>query len=231
MFLIATDSYPPGVPSRMSYEAVVFDNDGVLTLPTEREVYRAGVRAAFEEFGVDPGTEAIDGIFRGSLTRIRRVCEAHGVDHEAFWPRHETHVSDAQRAALEAGAKPLYDDFDALRTLDVPLAVVSNNQHATVEHVVEIFELDGLFEVAYGREPTIEGIRRKKPSSHYLERALADLGVDSALYVGDSNVDVLAADRVGIDSAFVRRPHRADYPLAADPTHELGSLHDLPALC
>ena len=215
----------------MTYEAVVFDNDGVLTVPTERTVYRAGVRAAFEEFGADPAAEAIDGLFRGSLTGVRRVCEAHDVDHEAFWPRHEVHVSDAQREALEAGAKTLYEDFEALRTLDVPLAVVSNNQHATIEHIVEVFELDDLFEVAYGREPTVEGIRRKKPSPYYLERALSDLGVDSALYVGDSNVDVLAADRAGIDSAFVRRPHRADYPLTADPTHELDSLHDLPALC
>jgi HAD superfamily hydrolase (TIGR01549 family) len=215
----------------MSYEAVVFDNDGVLTVPTGSEVYRAAVRTAFEEFGVDPTTEGVDGIVHGSLTRIQRVCNVHGVDHEEFWPRHEAHAAAAQREALERGIKTRYEDFDALRSLDVPLAVVSNNQQATVDHVVEVFDLDDLFEVTYGREPTIEGVRRKKPSSHYVERALEALDVESALYVGDSNVDVLAADRAGIDSAFVHRPHRADYQLAADPTHELDSLHDLPALC
>lgn len=215
----------------MTYEAVVFDNDGVLTVPTERAVYHAGVRAAFEACGVDPTTEMIDSIFLASSTRIRRVCDAHGVDLEAFWPHHEVHVADAQREAMKAGSKTLYDDFEALRALDVQLAVVSNNQHATVEHIVEVFELDGLFEVAYGREPTVDGIRRKKPSSYYLDRALDDLGVDSALYVGDSNVDVLAANRAGIDSAYVRRPHRADAYLTTDPTHELDSLYDLAALC
>ncbi len=219
------------VPPHMSYEAVVFDDGGVLTVPTHTEVHREAVRAAFAEFGVEPTTEGVDGVVHGSFTRVRRVCELHGVDPEEFWPRHEAYAAAAQREALERGLKRRYDDFDALADLDVPLAVVSNQQQATVEYLVEAFGLDDLFEVAYGREPTVEGFRRTKPSSHYIERALSDLGAESALYVGDSNVDVVAADRAGIDSAFVHRPHRADYALAADPTYELESLRDLSAVC
>lgn len=215
----------------MSYEAVVFGHDGVLTVPTETEVYRKAVRAAFDEFGVEPTTEGIDGVVHGSLTHVQQVCGLHGVDPEEFWPRHEAYAAAAQREALERGRKTRYDDCDALRDLDVPLAVVSSEQQAAVEHVVDVFGLDDLFEVTYGREPTVEGFRRTKPSSYYIERALSDLGVESALYVGDSNVDVLAANRAGIDSAFVHRPHRADYALAADPTYELESLHDLAAVC
>ena len=215
----------------MSYEAVIFDNDGVLTEPTPSEVLRRAVRDAFGEFDAEPTTEGVDGVVHGGLTRIKRVCEVHGIDHEAFWPRREAHAADAQRVAMETGAKPLYDDTDAIRELDVPLGVVSNNQHATVEHVLDVYDLRDHFAVAYGREPCVDGLRRSKPSPHYLERALSDLGIESALYVGDSNVDVLTASRAGIDSACVRRPHRADYQLVAEPTYEIDSLRNLSAIC
>ncbi len=44
-------------------------------------------------------------------------------------------------------------------------------------------------------------------------------------------VDVLAATRAGADSAFIRRPHRDDYQLAANPTYEVESLDDVVAIC
>lgn len=215
----------------MSYEAVVSGDDGVLTEPTPSEVLRRAVRDAFAEFDAEPTTEGVDGVVHGGLTRIKRVCEVHDVDPEAFWPRREARAADAQRVGMESGTKPLYDDADAVGELDVPLGVVSSSQHATVEHVLDVYDLREHFAVAYGREPRVDALRRCKPSPHYLERALSDLAVESALYVGDSNVGVLAASRAGIDSAYVRRPHRADYRLAADPTYEIDSLRDLSAIC
>jgi HAD superfamily hydrolase (TIGR01549 family) len=215
----------------MCYEAVILDNDGVLTEPTPTAVYRAAVRTAFDEFGVDPTTEAVDGVVHGSLARIRNVCEYHGVDHEAFWPRHEANAAAAQREAIERGEKTLYDDVEALWDLDRTLAVVSNNQHETVETIVDQFGLGDRFASVSGRDPSLDGFRRRKPSPHYLERTIEALDAERVLYVGDSNVDLLAADRAGVDSAFVRRPHRADYQLAADPTYEVDSLYDVAAVC
>lgn len=215
----------------MCYDAVIFDDDGVLTTPTATDVRRAAVRAAFEEFGADPTTEGVDGVVHGGLTRVRRVCEIHGVDYEAFWSRHEAKAAAAQRTAMERGEKTLYRDVSALSGLDRTLALVSNNQHETVEAVLDRFGLGDLFDVAYGRDPTVEGYRNRKPSPHYLERAVEELGADSVLYVGDSNVDVLAASRLGADSAFVRRPHRDGYRLAADPTYVVESLDEVAALC
>jgi HAD superfamily hydrolase (TIGR01549 family) len=215
----------------MSYDAVIFDNDGVLTLPTSMEVLRAGVRAAFEEFAVEPTKEGVDSVINGSAPRIQRVCDVHDVDHEAFWPRHEAAVAAAQCAAMDRGEKTLYDDVTSLSALDQTLAVVSNNQHETIEYILETFDIEHLFEVAYGREPSVEGFRRRKPQPYYLTRTIDELGAENVLYVGDSNVDVLAANRAGVDSAFVRRPHRADYQLAAEPTYELDSLRDVVAVC
>ena len=69
-----------------------------------------------------------------------------------------------------------------------------------------------------------------KPETHYLERALDDLGTRSALYVGDSTADVLAAHEAGLDSAFVRRPHRDGYALPDEPTYEIDRLTELSGL-
>ncbi len=41
---------------------------------------------------------------------------------------------------------------------------------------------------------------------------------------------MLAAANAGVDSAFVRRPHREGYALDAEPTHEIAGLDELPAL-
>jgi phosphoglycolate phosphatase-like HAD superfamily hydrolase len=107
---------------------------------------------------------------------------------------------------------------------------VSNNHHSTIAFVLDFFDLRSLFETYYGREKTIESLRVKKPNPHYIERALADLDSESALYVGDSESDVIAAHDAGIDSAFVRRPHSRTVDLSTDPTYEVQSLYELPEL-
>jgi phosphoglycolate phosphatase-like HAD superfamily hydrolase len=262
----------------MVYEAVVFDNDGVLTHPTPRDVLRDGARAAFRAFDVEPTTGAIEAAANGFDDGVRRACERHGIDAEAFWRRRELHTSDAQRAAILAGTKPLYDDVrDALAALtggtvagdeadglegdtaadggitgdagaggdgrgegrdgrgdsdrgSVATGIVSNNQHATVEGIVDLFDLHGYFGTAYGRDASLDGFHRRKPETDYLERALDDLGVDApgrVLYVGDSTVDVEVAARLGADSAFVRRPHREGYDVGAEPTYEVSGLDEV----
>lgn len=42
---------------------------------------------------------------------------------------------------------------------------------------------------------------------------------------------MLAADNAGIDSAFVRRPHRRSTELSCQPTYEIDDLHDLVSIC
>jgi phosphoglycolate phosphatase-like HAD superfamily hydrolase len=215
----------------MGYEAVVFDNDGVLTHPTPGEVLRAGARAAFESFGVDPDDRAVEAAVSGYNDVVNDACDRHGIDDERFWRRRELHVSNAQRGAILTGEKPLYDDVDGLSRLvdaGVRTGIVSNNQHDTVEQIADLFDLHDTFATIYGRDNTIEGFRRRKPEPDYVQRALDDLDVDPTedpvLYVGDSTVDVQVAARVGADSAFVRRPHREGYEVGAEPTHEVTGL-------
>jgi len=79
--------------------------------------------------------------------------------------------------------------------------------------------------------PPSPASRKKPPSPYYIERALEDLGAETAIFVGDNESDVLAADNAGIDSAFVRRPHRRSTELSCQPTYEIDDLHDLVSIC
>ncbi len=218
----------------MSYDAVVFDNDGVLTRLTDWDLIRDAIRDTFAEFDVTPTDRAVEVALRGDPDQLRRLSATYGFDPELFWTRREARATVAQREAMLSGEKPLYDDCSILPGLrtrhGLSLGVVSNNQHATVETVLDVHGIGSLFDTAYGREPTFAGIGRKKPEPYYLDAALADLDADTALYVGDSGSDVLAAHNAGIDSVFLRRAHRREYDLDVDPTYEIRSLRSLPEL-
>jgi HAD superfamily hydrolase (TIGR01549 family) len=210
----------------MNYNAVVFDMDGVVIEPTDRAVIRESITDTFDEFGVDSPSPALVERLLDQEVPTETLRERHGIDPAEFWTRREHGASQAQIEVADRGAKAPYDDVSVLDELPMPLGLVSNNQRPTVEFLLEYHGLE-YFETAYGREPTLTGAARKKPDPHYIERALADLDAETALYVGDSNVDVEAAHRAEVDSAFVRRPHRTGYELEREPTYELSTLAGL----
>lgn len=223
--------------ARRRYDAVLFGADGVLTGPTDPDTFRLAIEKAFRAFGIDrPRRDHVDALLGVTPDELARICGTYGIDAETFWPEVDRHRARAHQRALHRGKKPLYNDVATLQSLgtDRDLAVVSDDQHETVEYLLEFFGIEGLFETFYGREPTVEGLGLKKPNPHYLERALSELGADrdviEALYVGDSNADIEAAERANVDSAFLRRPHRADYVLDSRPTHEITSLAEVPNL-
>ncbi|WP_049922176.1 HAD family hydrolase [Halopiger djelfimassiliensis] len=211
------------------YETVLFDNDGILVDPPAAETQREATQAAFREVGVtDIDEQHLNAIVTGvTVDGLAELCTDCGIDPETFWAARERHDERSQLEAFESGTRGCYDDVACLTELSQPCGVVSNNHHSTVAFVLEFFGLCPLFDTYYGREKTVESLRLKKPNPHYLERALADLDAESALYVGDSESDVVAADRAGIDSAFVRRSHCRDATLSVTPTYEVATLHEV----
>ncbi|MFC6795628.1 HAD family hydrolase [Halobaculum halobium] len=104
---------------------------------------------------------------------------------------------------------------------------MSNNQHAAVERVLDRFGLGDRFDTYYGLGPGLEDVGAEKPGTRYMDRALADLAPERAVYVGDRPSDVAAAHNAGIDAAFVRREFNADDELDPAPTFDVGSLREL----
>ncbi|MFD1513655.1 HAD family hydrolase [Halomarina rubra] len=212
----------------MSYEAVVFDNDGVLVEITDWDVLRGAARDTFASFDVDPSDEDLATVLSSvTVDGLEAMCARHGLDPEAFWHERDTNYTTVQQREVVEGRKPMYDDASVVRDLDVPLGIVSSNQHATIERILDHYDLREHFVTYYGRQPTVEDVRRKKPHPHFVERALEDVGTTNALYVGDSETDVEAAHAAGVDSVFLRREHRADYSLSVEPTYEFETLDPL----
>lgn len=215
----------------VTYDAVLFDNDGVLVDLVEYDVLQRAAAETFATLGVDPHPDHVNDMAVGvTPDALRQVCATYDLDAEEFFALRDSTSSKHQQREVHAGRKTLYDDFDALYDLDHPLGIVSSNQQETVDFLLDHFEIDHLFETAYGREPIPESLHRKKPNTHYLDRALADLDAETALFVGDSETDLIAAHDAGLDSVFIRRPHRADADFDTDPTYEIDGLDALPEL-
>jgi HAD superfamily hydrolase (TIGR01509 family) len=214
------------------YDAVVFDNDGVLLDLTGMDLHREGARRAFERVGVaDPAADDVEAMSIGvTVPKLDAVCERYDLDRDRFWQARDGVLADLQQAEMRAGNKGPYDDIHHLERFDRPLGVVSSNQQATVEFAYDHFGLDGHFETVQARPPTVESLRRKKPDPFYVEAALSELGTDRALFVGDSESDVEAAHAAGIDAAFIRRPHRRDADLSVTPEYEVKRLADVRAI-
>ncbi|WP_336326512.1 HAD family hydrolase [Halovenus sp. HT40] len=207
------------------YEAVILDNDGVLVEPTDTDVIVDAVVESFEAFDVEIDRSLARQTVDEDTVPVDLARE-HGIDPEALWHYRELNASLAQQTHVQDGGKSVYEDVSALRRLAVPLGIVSNNQHATIEFLLAHHDLPAV-ETARGRRPTLAGAADRKPEPTYIEQALADLGAERALYVGDSEKDIVAADRAGIDSAFLRRDHVADVELSIEPTFEVTDFREL----
>lgn len=221
----------------MTYDTVCFDSDGVLVTPTDRAHIRRAVVQAFEAFEIlDPLPDHVEAFGAGAIEQFDSICAGYDLEPEAVWIRREECATVVQRALVESGEKAPYDDVNVVEELsaDYGLGVVSNNQHATIEAVLEICGFNEYFDVALGREPSLDGFRRMKPEPYYLDLAIERLGADEPIYVGDSWTDIKVADRVGIDSVYIQRAHNlAASELPAEsptPTYVVDSLESLPEI-
>lgn len=211
------------------YDTILFDSDGVLVKPPAHETQLEATRAAFREVDIEDAdrqhlVDITDGLTRD---RLHEICTIYDLDSDAFWEAREHLDEQSQLDKFRDGSRDCYDDIAAIMTLSQNRGIVSNNHHSTIKFVLDFFDLRVSFDTYYGREKTVESLSLKKPNPHYLERALTDLEAESALYVGDSESDIVAAHRAGIDSVFVRRPHCREIELAVSPTYEVDDLYEV----
>ncbi|MFB6150525.1 MAG: HAD family hydrolase [Haloarculaceae archaeon] len=210
------------------YDAVVFDNDGVLVELTGVETLREAATRAFADVGVDdPPASFVDRVAEADLSVLDEVERRYDVAPDTYWASRDEWAARLQCELLRDGGKPLYGDVEAVRDMPGEKGIVSNNQQATVECVVERYGLSDAFDRVVGREMSLAGARRRKPDPHYLDEVLADLGAGTALYVGDSPTDVVTAERAGADAAFLRRPDRDPVTLDRDPAYRVADLWEL----
>ena len=105
-----------------------------------------------------------------------------------------------------------------------PVAIVSNKPDPAVKLLAAEY-FPGIY--ALGETPEIP----RKPAPDMLRKAMADLGVDRCVYVGDSDVDVITAANVGADCASVLWGVRDEPEIrAAGGKYFCHAVPELPAL-
>jgi len=209
------------------YDGLLLDHDGVLLTLTDRAPLREATLGALRDAGVDAPSKADAETLsiRVTAEELGSLADRHAVTPERLWQCREDRIAALLRAELGAGRKAPYDDISALESVAVPAGVVSNNQQRIVEAALDTYGLADRFGTVVARAPTVQSLAEKKPEPTYLETAMADIGCANPLYVGDSESDVVAADRAGVDVAFLRRDHNADTVLDTPATYDVGSLH------
>lgn len=187
----------------MSYTTFIFDLDGTL-LDTLGDL-AASTNYALRKHGMPE--HSIDDVRRFVGNGVRKLMERaipdgdNNLDFEATFATFREHY---MHHSLDT-TRP-YDGIPetlrALKARGCKLAVVSNKMMAATQELCRHFFLDTI-EVAIG-ENEAAGIR-KKPAPDTVFEALKALGkptgpvpISSAVYVGDSDVDIETARNAGI---------------------------------
>ena len=182
----------------MKYSTYIFDLDGTL-LDTLADL-AAAVNYALRQHGMPEHT--IDDVRRFVGNGVRKLMERAIPDGEKnpdFEATFATFREYYMHHSLDT-TRPypgIIETLEALKEQGCRLAVVSNKMMAATKELCQHFFAETI-EVAIG-ENEAAGIR-KKPAPDTVFEALRQLGEekDSAVYVGDSDVDLETANNSGL---------------------------------
>ena len=190
------------------YDAVVYDLDGTLVeLAVDWDAVADAVLDVYAERALIPPTEELWGLLGAADDYgIRAEVEEAIASHERPGARESTRLPLGDRLATPApdGGPSDESPADSDRSAAHPPAgVCSLNCEAACRIAVETHGLgDALVSDAIVGRDTVE---THKPDPGSLLAAVERLGADAddALFVGDSRSDAVAAERGGVDFAWV----------------------------
>ena len=190
--------------------AILFDLDGTL-LDTLGDLH-AAVNQTLAQFGYPLRTKAEVCCFVGNgAARLIQQAVPAGADPapvlEAFQAYYAAHCDIETRpyAGIPEALAVLGERF--------PLAVVSNKPDAAVKELAKIY-----FPTLFARGEDRDCPR--KPAPDMVFQAMAAIGADRCVYVGDSDVDIMTAKNAGMPCLSVTWGFRGE-----DSLREAGATH------
>ncbi len=192
-------------------EAVIFDLDG--TVADTLEDLRASVNYAVGLMGIAPySRETVQSfIGSGAANLVKRALgEKAGEENiektlAEFRAHYAAHLLD--RTAPYPGVPEMLAE---LKERGFKLAITSNKPDiATVAIANALYP--GVFDCVLGEKA---GIARK-PDPAIVKAAMENMGVKTAVYVGDSDVDVKTAENAGLPGIFVTWGFRTEAEMRA----------------
>ena len=196
---------------------ILWDMDG--TLLDTLEDLADGVNYALDQFGYSERTleEVRRFVGNGAKNLISRAVPE-GADPEPVFEVFQTYYA----AHCQIKTRPYEGIPEALDKLaQYPMAVVSNKPDVAVKPLCEQY-FPGMY--ALGERAGCP----RKPAPDMVYRAMADIGVEGCIYVGDSEVDVLTAGNAGVPCLSVLWGFRDREEIeAAGGTHFCTRVDDL----
>ncbi len=193
------------------YKAIVWDLDGTL-LDTLQDL-AASTNAALKVQGYPPRRlEEIRAFVGNGVEKLLRRAlpgPVEEADFAALFSSFRAHY--AQHCNDNTAPYPgILRVLKILRARGIPMAVVSNKLDSAVKELCRHY-FEGCISVAIGDRP---GLARK-PAPDGVALALRELGVsaEEALYIGDSEVDVLTARAAGLPLLCVSWGFRSEAEL------------------
>ena len=200
----------------MSYTAYLFDLDGTL-VDTAPDLSRAlnhtlalaglgGVDESLTRHWVGHGVRAM---LEAAFRHLGHAARPDELDH------HQAVLVDHYAAHIADYSLPYPTVVETLTALTnrAPLAVVTNKPTDLSNRLLDAVDLARYFEVVVGRGSTERFKPHPEPALHACEALGA--AVEHALFVGDSETDVLCARAAGCDIVL----YRHGYNHGKDPDH------------
>ena len=202
---------------------ILFDLDG--TLLNSLEDLTVGVNHGLAQFGLPPRTQMEIRSYLGNGARQLVALAMPGKEDDppvddvlaAYRAYYKDHTRDF--------TKPYDGILEALEELkDIPMAVVSNKPDRETVSLCKAF-FPGI--LARGERPECP----RKPAPDMLYAVMKELGVDTCIYVGDSDVDVKTAQSAGVKCLSVLWGFRDEEDIrAAGATHFCRNPKEMPAI-
>jgi phosphoglycolate phosphatase len=206
---------------------VVFDLDGTLidSLPNVTDAAN-GLLADADLPPLSPDV-VVNFVGRGErvlLDRLIAATELSGADYDALM---EAFIEHYKRAAADTQVFPgVAEALETLKNDGFPLGLCTNKPRAPLVPTLEAAGLDDIFNIVVAGDD----LPKRKPDPAPLRFILSELGAETCIYVGDSDVDAETASRACVPFLFFTEGICA-VPIAEIPYDAaFGTFSELPEL-
>lgn len=192
---------------------MVFDMDGVLLDSLSSDEWKwDAVKKVIRSKGVE--ADKLDETTLGAVLGDQgykeciKACNNLGLSPKKVWTEIAQETTLQRREKISSGDITLYDNVktlvETLHQEDIKMGVISNAPEGAVKATMDEFDLKRYMHFYMGVR-SFEDLQARKPNPNHLEIAKIEIKRSPMVYVGDTESDVIAANRADLKSAWINR--------------------------